>query len=51
MADQGMFACQPRLFRVTTDTDTQAAKSILGLMQRDFIATAPGEKLDSDIPY
>lgn len=51
MAEEQMIACQPRPFRVTTDPDAQAAESIPDLVQRDFTATAPGQKFVGDITY
>src|SRR5690625_7047896 len=51
MAENGMIACQPRPFRVTTDPDADAAASTPDLVQRDFSATAPGQKFVGDITY
>src|SRR5699024_4861393 len=51
MAEEGMVACQPRPFRVTTDPDADAAQSTPDLVQRDFTATAPGQKFVGDITY
>jgi putative transposase len=50
MADQGLVACQPRPFRVTTVADSDATGPT-DLCGRDFGATAPGVKLVGDIPY
>ena len=51
MAEENMIACQPRPFRVTTDPDAQAAATTPDLVQRDFSATAPGEKFVGDVTY
>lgn len=51
MAEQGMIACQPRPFRVTTDPDADAAASTPDLVQRDFSATASGQKFVGDVTY
>jgi transposase InsO family protein len=50
MAAEGLMACQPRPFRVTTLADGTAAGPV-DLCQRDFTATAPGVKLVGDITY
>lgn len=51
MAQEGMIACQPRPFRITTDSDADAVESIPDLVQRDFSATGPGQKFVGDITY
>ena len=51
MAEEGMIACQPRPFRVTTDPDADAAAATPDLVQRDFSATAPGQKFVGDVTY
>jgi len=50
MAAEGLVACQPRPFRVTTIADGAAAGPT-DLCERDFTAAAPGTKLVSDITY
>ncbi len=49
MADEGLIACQPRPFRVTTDADDQGAAAIPDLVRRDFTADRPGVKFVGDI--
>src|SRR5699024_3305892 len=51
MAEEQMIACQPRPFRITTDSDADAVESIPDLVQRDFTATGPGQKFVGDITY
>jgi len=48
MAVEGLVACQPRPFRITTIADDTAVGPT-DLCRRDFTATAPGTKLVSDI--
>lgn len=50
MAVEGLVACQPRPFRVTTIADDTAAGPV-DLCRRDFTAEAPGMKLVGDITY
>jgi putative transposase len=50
MADEGLVACQPRPFRVTTIADGTAT-SPADLCGRDFTAAVPGTKLVGDITY
>jgi len=50
MADEGLVACQPRPFRVTTIADDAAAGPV-DLCARDFTAEVPGAKLVGDITY
>jgi transposase InsO family protein len=49
MRDEGLTACQPRPFRVTTEGDAEAAWSIPDLVKRDFTAVRPGVKFVGDI--
>ena len=51
MRAQGLVACQPRPFRVTTVADAQAAADMPDLVKRDFDADAPGVKFVGDITY
>jgi len=51
MRAEGLVACQPRPYRVTTIADEQAAAATPDLVKRDFTAQAPGVKLVGDITY
>ena len=51
MREQGLVACQPRPFRVTTGADAAAAANMPDLMERDFAADRPGIKFVGDITY
>ena len=51
MRSEGLIACQPRPFRVTTEADAQAAADMLDLVERDFTADRPGVKFVGDITY
>lgn len=51
MRDEGLIACQPRPFRVTTEGDAQAAADMPDLVGRDFTADRPGMKFVGDITY
>jgi transposase InsO family protein len=51
MRDEGLVACQPRPFRVTTEADAHAAASMPDLLERDFTAERPGMKFVGDITY
>lgn len=51
MRDEGLVACQPRPFRVTTVADAQAAATMPDLLGRDFTADRPGLKFVGDITY
>ncbi len=51
MRTQGLIACQPRPFRVTTEADAQAAAAMPDLLGRDFTADRPGVKFVGDITY
>ncbi len=51
MGDHGLVACQPRPFRVTTQSDAQAAAAMPDLVTRDFAADCPGIKFVGDITY
>lgn len=44
MRQEGLVACQPRPFRVTTEADARAAANMLDLVKRDFTADRPGVK-------
>ena len=50
MRELGLVACQPRPFRVTTDSD-DAPHGVPDLVGRDFTAEDPGTKLVGDISY
>ncbi len=50
MRSEGLVACQPRPFRVTTTADTEATDTP-DLVERDFTATRPGAKFVGDITY
>ncbi|NYI47791.1 transposase InsO family protein [Nocardioides aromaticivorans] len=51
MRTQGLIACQPRPFRVTTDADAEAAATMPDLVERDFTADRPGVKFVGDTTY
>ncbi len=51
MRQEGLLACQPRPFRVTTQTDALAAANMPDLLRRDFTADRPGMKFVGDITY
>ncbi len=51
MRAEGLVACQPRPFRVTTDADAEAATGIPDLVNRDFTTQRPGVKFVRDITY
>ena len=48
MRSEGLIACQPRPFRITTDADAQAAADMPDLVKRDFDADRPGVKFVGD---
>jgi putative transposase len=48
MRTQGLIACQPRPFRVTTEADAEAAATMPDLVERDFTADRPGVKFVGD---
>lgn len=50
MRELGLMPCQPRPWRVTTIADPHAAETP-DLLNRDFTAAAPGQKLVGDITY
>ncbi len=50
MRTEGLVACQPSPFRVTTTADTEATTTP-DLVERDFTATRPGVKFVGDITY
>jgi putative transposase len=52
MRENGLVACQPRAYRVTTERDGDAPPpAIADHLGRDFTAEAPGTKLVGDITY
>ncbi|MDQ3525355.1 MAG: IS3 family transposase [Chloroflexota bacterium] len=51
MRTEGLIACQPRPFRVTTEADAEAAAGMPDLVRRDFTADPPGVKFVGDITY
>lgn len=51
MRTEGLIACQPRPFRVTTEADAVAAAGMPDLVGRDFAAGRPGVKFVGDITY
>ena len=51
MRQEGLVACQPRPFRVTTEADAVAAANMPDLLTRDFTADRPGVKFVGDITY
>jgi transposase InsO family protein len=51
MRVEGLVACQPRPFRVTTEADAVAAVGMPDLVGRDFEADRPGVKFVGDITY
>lgn len=51
MRDEGLVPCQPRPFRVTTESDPESPDHIQDLVQRDFTATGIGQKYVGDITY
>ena len=51
MRQDGLVACQPRPFRVTTEADAEAAAGMPDLVKRDFTADRPGVKFVGDITY
>lgn len=51
MRTEGLVACQPRPFRVTTEADAEAAADLPDLVGRDFTAQRPGVKFVGDITY
>ena len=51
MRSEGLVACQPRPFRVTTDADAEAVANMPDLVKRDFTADRPGVKFVGDITY
>ena len=51
MCTEGLVACQPRPFRVTTEADAEAAATTPDLVKRDFGADRPGVKFVGDITY
>ena len=51
MREQGLQACQPRAYRITTVPDPTATPQIIDRVRRDFTAPSPGLKLVGDITY
>jgi putative transposase len=51
MRDQGLVPCQPRPWRASLTEGDGSAGSIPDLVDRDFTADAPGEKMVGDITY
>ena len=51
MRQEALVPCQPRPFRVTTQSDAQAAADMPDLVKRDFTAERPGRKFVGDITY
>lgn len=51
MRTEGLVACQPRPFRVTTEADAAAAVEMPDLVERDFTSDSPGVKFVGDITY
>ena len=51
MRELGLEPCQPRPWRVSLTEGDGQAHAIPDLVQRDFTATAPGEKMVGDITY
>ena len=51
MRSEGLVACQPRPFRVTTEADDAAAADMPDLVERDFTADRAGVKFVGDITY
>ena len=51
MRDQGLVPCQPRPWRASLTENDGTAGSIPDLVNRDFTADAPGEKMVGDITY
>lgn len=49
MRDEGLVACQPKPYKVTTIADGEPGPA--DLCERDFTAAAPGVKLVGDITY
>jgi putative transposase len=50
MIEQGLVACQPRPYKVTTTPDEEAGAPA-DLVERDFTADQPGTKFVGDITY
>ena len=49
MRQEGLVACPPRPFRITTEADAVAAATMPDLLKRDFTADRPGCKFIGDI--
>ena len=51
MRDQGLVPCQPRPWRASLTENDGSAGSIPDLVNRDFTADTPGQKMVGDITY
>jgi len=51
MRQEALVPCQPRPFRVTPQSDAEAAADMPDLLKRDFTAERPGVKFVGDITY
>ncbi len=51
MREEDLVPCQPRPFRVTTDSDPDGPPIVPDLLARDFTADRPGIKFVGDITY
>jgi putative transposase len=51
MRENDLVACQPRAYKVTTESDGDTEPAIADHLRRDFTAEAPGTKLVGDITY
>lgn len=51
MRSENLVPCQPRPFRVTTDSDPDSIGAVPDLLVRDFTADRPGIKFVGDITY
>lgn len=51
MREHDLIPCQPRPFRVTTDSDPNSEPVVPDLLLRDFAADRPGIKFVGDITY
>ena len=51
MRDEDLAPCQPRPFRVTTDSDPNSEPAVPDLLVRDFSADRPAITFVGDITY
>lgn len=51
MRREGLIACQPRPFRVTTEADADAAKDMPDPVERNFTVARPRVRFIGDTPY